>query len=63
MAKYDQFAASGSCLAPQKIVKGTVEGMTFTSPEFTGTMDSQKFWDDLRAYANSINAYVVLVKG
>lgn len=59
----NQFAAAGSCSAPEKVIRGTVNGITFTSPEFTGTMDGQKFWDDLRAYAKSINAYVVLVKG
>lgn len=63
MAVREQFAAAGSCLAPQKIIKGTVKGITFTSPEFTGTMDSQKFWDNLAAYAKQIGAYVVLVSG
>lgn len=62
MKARDQFAAAGSCSAPEKVIKGTVEGITFTSPEFTGTMDSQKFWDDLRAYAKSCNAFVVLVQ-
>lgn len=54
------FAASGSCFAPTKVVKGNVNGITFTSKEFTGTMDSQKFWDDLRKYAKRNNAYVEL---
>jgi len=57
-----QFAAAGSCSAPEKIIKGTVNGITFTSKEFTGTMDSQRFWDGLSAYAKSINAFVVLVE-
>lgn len=54
------FAASGSCFAPVKIITGTVSGITFKSESFTGTMDSQKFWDDLAAYAKQINAYVEL---
>ena len=57
----NQFAASGSCSAPEKIIKGAVNGTTFISEEFTGTMDSQKFWDDLRHYAKRINSYVILV--
>lgn len=63
MVVRNQLAAAGSCSAPDKIIKGTVNGTTFTSPEFTGTMDDQKFWDDLRAYAKSINSFVVLVDG
>ncbi len=63
MRARNQFAASGSCSAPEKVIRGTVEGITFTSPEFTGSMDSQIFWDDLRAYAKSINSFVVLVDG
>ena len=54
------FASSGSCLAPTKIIKGKVNGITFTSSEFTGTMDSQKFWDDLRDYAKNIGCFVEL---
>lgn len=56
------FAAAGSCFSPEKVIKGRVEGITFTSPEFTGTMDGQKFWDDLAAYAKQIQAYIVLVR-
>lgn len=63
MAIRTQFAASGSCSAPEKVIEGTVNGVTFTSKEFTGTMDSQKFWDDLSAYAKSINSFVILVDG
>ena len=54
------FASSGSCLKPTKVIKGKVDGITFISNEFTGTMDSQKFWNDLRDYAHSIDAYVEL---
>lgn len=56
------FASSGSCIAPPKVIRGQVEGITFTSPEFTGIMDSQKFWDDLAAYAKRSNAFIILVK-
>lgn len=61
LAVQEQFAAAGSCSAPEKIILGAVNGLTFTSEEFTGTMDSQKFWDDLMAYAKSVNAFVVLI--
>jgi len=54
------FASSGSCSAPTKIIKGKVDGITFTSNEFTGIMDSQKFWDNLRDYARSIGCFVEL---
>ncbi len=54
------FASSGSCFAPVKIIKGIVNGITFTSNEFTGTMDSQKFWDDLGRYAKSTSCFVEL---
>ena len=54
------FASSGSCSAPTKTIKGKVNGITFVSDEFTGTMDSQKFWDDLRDYAKNIGCFVEL---
>ena len=54
------FASSGSCSNPIKEVYGKVDGITFTSNEFTGTKDSQKFWDDLREYAKSINMFIEL---
>ena len=54
------FASSGSCSAPIRIIKGKVNGTTFTSNEFTGTMNSQKFWDDLRDYAKNIGCFVEL---
>lgn len=57
------FAASGSCFDPEKIIYGNVENhITFISPEFTATNDSQEFWDKLREYAHSINRYVVLIE-
>lgn len=54
------FASGGSCLKPTKVIKGKVKGITFTSNEFTGTMNSQKFWADLKDYAHSIDSYVEL---
>lgn len=62
MKKLRQFAASGSCSAKEKIVIGKViDNIAFVSDEFTGTMNSQKFWDDLRTYANKNNAFVRLM--
>lgn len=55
------FAASGSCMNPTKQINGKVNGITFTSSEFTGTMDSQVFWDRLREFATSQSAYIELV--
>lgn len=34
---------------------------SFVSNEFTGTMNSQKFWDDLRMYAHKNNAFIYLM--
>lgn len=62
MKKLQQFAASGFCFASEKIIIGKViDEITFISNEFTGTMDSQKFWDDLRAYARQNNCFVRLM--
>lgn len=55
------FATSGSILNPVKTIKGKVDGITFISNEFTGTMNGQKFWDDLREYAHSIGCFVRLM--
>ena len=55
------FASSGSCSAETKQIKGIVNGITFTSKEFIGTMDSQKFWDDLREFAKLKNSFIELV--
>jgi len=54
------FASSGSCFAKEKIIKGTVKGITFKSNEFTGVMDSQIFWDKLATYAKEENVFIVL---
>lgn len=59
--KNKMFASSGSCSAKTKKIKGIVKGTTFISNDFTGTMDSQKFWDDLRAFAKKENAFIELV--
>ena len=62
MEKLRQFAASGSCMAKKKIIVGKViDDITFVSNEFTGTMNSQKFWDNLRMYAHRNNAFIVLM--
>lgn len=55
------FAASGSCFNPDKIIKGKViNKITFVSKEFSGTKDSQKFWDELRLLAKAEQAYIIL---
>lgn len=54
------FAGAGSCFSPIKVIQGTVNGITFTSKEFTGTMDSRKFWDDLSALAKKTGYYIEL---
>lgn len=57
-----QFAASGECGAEEKNIIGKViDDITFVSNEFTGTMNSQKFWDDLRMYAHKNNAFIKLM--
>jgi len=54
------FASSGSCFAPVKIINGVVNGVTFTSKEFNGIMNSQKFWDNLSNYAKKTGCFVEL---
>lgn len=63
MKKYEVFASAGSCRNWDNIkqVLGEVRDTTFTSKEFTGTMDSQKFWDDLMNYARLQDAFIELV--
>ena len=61
MKRKRQFAASGSCFAEAEEIHGTVKGITFTSKLFTGTMDSQKFWDDLAALAKARNKFIRLM--
>ena len=59
---YQQFAASGSSSAEVYQIVGTVEnGITFKSDEFTGTMDSQAFWDALARLAKQKNKFIRLV--
>lgn len=59
---YKQFAASGSCFAEPKIIIGEVKNqIEFISAEFSGIRNDQKFWDDLREYAHSENAYIYLL--
>lgn len=55
------FAASGSCFDPEMYIKGQKKGSTFVSKEFTGIMDSQKFWDDLANFAKQKRCYIYLV--
>lgn len=59
--KKRHFASSGSCTAQVKQIIGVVNNITFTSKEFTGTMNSQKFWDDLQLFAKKENAFIELV--
>jgi hypothetical protein len=63
MKRYRVFASAGSCHNRDNIkhIPGKVNGITFTSEEFTGTMDSQKFWDNLMDFAKSQNAFIELV--
>jgi len=61
MKKFVQFAASGSVFNPEKTIVGSVDGITFKSREFCGTMNSQSFWDRLSEYARTNNVYVRLV--
>ena len=61
--KFEFFAGSGSCSAPDLIIRGKVlpDKITFISREFSGTMDSQIFWDRLAAFAKEKGAYIKLV--
>ena len=54
------FAASGSCQKDVYKVFGKSKGIQFTSDEFFGAMDGQKFWDDLAAFAKAKDKYVEL---
>lgn len=54
------FAASGSCFKDVYKVYGKSTGIQFTSDEFSGTMDGQKFWDDLAAFAKAKDKFVEL---
>lgn len=63
MKNYRIFASAGSSHNWDNVrqIPGRVKGITFTSKEFTGTMDSQKFWDDLMNYARLQDAFIELV--
>jgi hypothetical protein len=63
MKKYRIFASAGSHRNWNNIkqIHGEVKGITFTSKEFTGTMDSQKFWDDLMEFAKLQDAFIELI--
>lgn len=54
------FAASGKCSDDELVINGTVDSLTFKSSQFSGTMDSQKFWDDLLSFAKSVKKFVIL---
>ena len=54
-------ATSGSVFAPPLYIKGKKNGILFISNEITGTMDSQKFQDDLSEFAKGKKSYVCLV--
>lgn len=54
------FAGSGSCCDGYYRINGKVNGNSFTSEEFSGTMDGQKFWDDLAAFAKKKGMFVEL---
>lgn len=55
------FAASGSCSDEELEIVGKVNGITFISEEFTGTMDSQLFWDKLSEFARNKGKFVKLM--
>lgn len=57
----EQFAASGSCFNEELEIVGKLNGITFISEEFTGTMDSQLFWDKLREFARNKGKFVKLM--
>ena len=61
MKKFVLFAASGSASDPEKTIVGNVNGITFESREFCGSMNGQAFWDRLAEYARVNNVYVRLV--
>lgn len=58
----NHFASSGGIFLPVKKIIGKVENETiFVSNEFTGSITDDDFWVKLRAYAKSINSYVMLL--
>lgn len=60
--KLKQFASSGSCEHEEKIIKGKViNDITFVSNEFSGTMNGQHFWDNLREFAKQEQKFIKLM--
>lgn len=55
------FASAGSVKNEEKKIFGKKNGITFESREFSGTMDSQSFWDSLSALAKKEKKYIVLM--
>lgn len=55
------FASAGSVKNQTKKIVGKKLGITFVSQEFTGTMDSQFFWESLSALAKKEKKYIVLM--
>lgn len=55
------FASAGSVKNETKKIVGKKKGITFVSKEFTGTMDSQSFWDSLSNLAKKEKKYIVLI--
>lgn len=60
---FNIFCSSGACSAEKEVIHGKVleDGITFVSEVFTGTMDSQYFWDSLAKLAKERNRFLVLV--
>lgn len=55
------FASAGSVKNETKKIVGKKQGITFISREFSGTMNSQFFWDSLSALAKQEKKYIVLM--
>lgn len=55
------FASAGSVKNETKKIIGKKNGITFESREFSGTMDSQFFWNSLSALAKKEKKYIVLM--
>ena len=54
------FCSSGSAFCEPLKVTGHLYGITYKSEIFSGTMDSQTFWNDLSALAKRLNKYIIL---
>lgn len=55
------FASAGSVKNEKKIIVGKKKGIKFVSREFSGTMNSQFFWDSLSNLAKQEKKYIVLM--